>query len=71
METFIWKGNAVKEEVGEGLRILRLCFFAHDGFAEEAEALMREKGVFWSVREELDGLLRHVGLWQLLDIISA
>ena len=32
------KGNAVKEEVGEGLRILRLWFFAHDGFNEDKEA---------------------------------
>ena len=31
------KGNAVKEEVGEGLRILRLWFFAHDAFTEDAE----------------------------------
>ena len=31
------KGNAVKEEVGEGLRILRLRFFAHDAFTEDAK----------------------------------
>ena len=38
VESLMRKGNAVKEEVGEGLRILRLWFFAHDGFNEDKEA---------------------------------
>ncbi|MCK5642066.1 MAG: hypothetical protein KAJ19_14775 [Gammaproteobacteria bacterium] len=40
VESLVQKGNAVKEEVGEGLQILRLWFFANDVFNEEAEALM-------------------------------
>ncbi len=68
VESLMRKGNAVKEYVGEGLRILRLWFFAHDGFTEDAEALMREKGVLWSVREDLDELLKSVGLRQLPNI---
>ena len=61
-EIFGVEENTVKEEVGEGLRVLRLWFFAHDGFTGDAEALMREKGVLWSVREDLNGLLECLGL---------
>ena len=64
------KGNAVKEEVGEGLRILRLWLFAHNGFTKEAEALMQENGVLWSVREDLDGLLKCLGLRELPELAS-
>ncbi|MBT9438358.1 MAG: hypothetical protein GAS50_04105 [Desulfobacterales bacterium] len=68
VESLMRKGNIVKEEVGEGLQILRLWFFAHEGFTEEAEALMLKNGVLWSVREDLDGLLKHVGLRQLPEL---
>jgi hypothetical protein len=64
------KGEAVKEEAGKGLQILRLWFFAHDGFTGEAEALMKEKGMLWSVREDLDGLLKSVGLRQLPELVD-
>lgn len=62
------KRNAVKEEVGEGLRILRLWFFAHEGFTEDAEALMLKNGVFWSTRQHLDGLLECLGLRKLQEL---
>ena len=65
VESLMRKGSVVKEEVGEGLQILRLWFFAHEGFTEDAEALMREKGVLWSTRQDLDNLLKFVGLRQL------
>jgi hypothetical protein len=68
VESLMRKGNAVKEEVGEGLRILRVWFFAHDGFTGEAEVLMREKGVLWSVRKDLNGLLECLGLRQLPEL---
>jgi hypothetical protein len=70
VESLMRKGNIVKEEVGEGLQILRLWFFAHDGFTEDAKALMREKGVLWSVREDLNGLLESVGLRCLPNIVN-
>ena len=38
VESVMRKWNAVKEYVGEGLRILRLWFFAHADFTEDAEA---------------------------------
>ena len=71
VESLVQKGSVVKEEVGEGLRILRLWFFAHDGFTEDAEALMREKAVFWSTREDLDGLLKCLGLRELPELAGS
>jgi len=62
--------NAVKEEVGEGLQILRLWFFAHNGFTEDAEALMLKNGVLWSVREDLNRLLDCLGLRGLPELVD-
>ena len=70
VESFLHKADLVREAEGKGLKLLRLWFFAHDGFTEEAEALMREKGVCWSLREDLDGLLNTVGLRQLPDLVD-
>jgi hypothetical protein len=41
---------------------VRVWFFAHNGFTEEAEIFMQEHKVFWSTREDLDRLLAQVGL---------
>ncbi|MDL1979308.1 MAG: hypothetical protein LWX52_14655 [Deltaproteobacteria bacterium] len=68
IQSILRKGEAVKEEAGKGLQILRLWFFAHDGFTKQAEDLMKEKGMLWSVRDDLDNLLKFVGLRQLPDI---
>jgi len=68
VESFLRKAELVHEVEGEDLQILRVWFFAHDGFTEEAKTLMHEKGMLWSVREDLDELLRHVGLRQLPDL---
>ena len=68
VETFLRKADLVRDAEGEGLQVLRLWFFAHDGFTEEAEALMRDKDVFWSVRKDLDALLKEAGLRQLPDL---
>jgi len=71
VETFLRKGSLVREAEGKDLQVLRLWFFAHDGFTEEAEALMREKGMLWSTRQDLDNLLKSVGLRQLPDLPDA
>ena len=68
VEIFLRKGEIVREAEGKDLQVLRLWFFAHDGFTEDAEALMREKGVLWSTRQDLDNLLKSVGLRQLPDL---
>jgi len=67
VEVLLRKSELIQEEM-EPL-VARMWFFAHDGFTEEAEALMRKKGMFWSVREDLDGLLQSVGLRQLPDVL--
>ena len=68
MQTFLRKGELVREAEGEGLQMLRLWFVAHDGFTEKAKALMREKGMLWSTRQDLDNLLKSVGLRQLPNL---
>ena len=68
IESLIKKGKAVQEKAGKGLQILRLWFFAHDGFTNKAEELMKENGMLWSTRDDLDGLLKSVGLRQLPNI---
>ncbi|MEA1900623.1 MAG: hypothetical protein U9N47_07645 [Thermodesulfobacteriota bacterium] len=70
VESLMRKGSIVKQEVGEGLQILRLWFFAHDGFTEDAKALMLKNGVLWSTRDDLDGLLESVGLRCLPNIVN-
>ncbi len=68
VEIFLHKVELVREVEGEYLQTLRVWFFAYNGFTEKAETLMREKGMFWSVREDLDELLKSLGLRQLPDI---
>ncbi|MEE4357815.1 MAG: hypothetical protein V2I97_15215 [Desulfococcaceae bacterium] len=68
VESLLYKGELLQKKGGPGLRILRLWFFAHDGFTAEAEKYMAEKGVLWSDREDLDGLLSHAGLKRLPDV---
>jgi hypothetical protein len=50
------------------MQILRLRFFAHDGFNEDKEALMQKKWELWSVREDLDGLLKCLGLEKIARV---
>jgi hypothetical protein len=68
VETLLHKAERVREKEGPLLRTLRVWFFAHDGFTAEAEALMQERGVFWSTAADLDALLEHVGLRRLPEL---
>ena len=68
VESLLHKGRLLKENKGPGLEILRLWFFAHDGFTQEAEAMMKENGVLWSDREDLNGLLAVAGLKRLPEV---
>ncbi len=45
--------------------IVRVWFFGHDGFTQEAETLMQEQHVFWSTRKDLDELLKSMNLRKL------
>jgi hypothetical protein len=68
VESLLRKAGLLREKEGPGLEILRLWFFARDGFSPEAEARMAEEGVLWSDREDLDALLDHVGLKRLPEV---
>ncbi len=68
VESLLRKARALKEAEGEGLETMRVWFFAHDGFTNKAKELMKENGMLWSVRDDLDKLLKFVGLRQLPDI---
>jgi hypothetical protein len=47
---------------------MRLWIFAHEGLTVEAEVFAREHRIFWSTREQFDGLLSHLGLRQLPEL---
>jgi len=57
------KAEMVKKERNPDF--VRVWFFAHNGFTQEAEIFMQEHKVFWSTRADLDKLLAHVGLRSL------
>ncbi len=65
IQAVLRKSDAVQKDMDP--LTIRTWFFGYSGFTSKAEVLMREKGVFWSVREDLGGLLRHVGLRPLPD----
>jgi hypothetical protein len=46
---------------------LRLWLFAHNGVTPKAEALLREHGIYWSTRADLDWLIKETGLRKILD----
>ncbi len=68
VESLVRKAEAVREAEGEGLETLKVWFSACDGFTDEAEGLMKEKGILWSTRADFDGLLNSVGLRQLPNL---
>ena len=70
VESLLTKGRMLRSDLGEGLEVLRLWIFAHDGFTQEAEKLMSENQVLWSDLEDLNALLAYVGLRPLSDIFE-
>jgi hypothetical protein len=62
------KADLIREREGKRLKLLRVWFFSHDGFTKEAETLMKKKGLLWSDREDLNGLLAVAGLKNLPEI---
>ncbi|MBV7330393.1 hypothetical protein KFU94_19525, partial [Chloroflexi bacterium TSY] len=41
---------------------IQTWLFAHEGLTEEAKVLAQKECIFWSNREQLDGILAHLGL---------
>ncbi len=65
VENLLRQAEIVREREGEDLKTLRLWIFAHDGVTQKAEELIRENGILWSTRQDLDGLLEAVNLRKL------
>ena len=54
------QAQAVQEEYNP--ISIRLWLFAHEGLTQDAEILVKQEGILWSNRAQLDGLLRYLGL---------
>ncbi|MDM8518772.1 hypothetical protein QUF64_01895 [Anaerolineales bacterium HSG6] len=68
IEIVLRKAAFVKEELEAD--VVWVWYFANDGFTDEALELMTAEGVLWSVREDLNGLLDHVGLRRLPEFVQ-
>jgi hypothetical protein len=68
VEILIEKGNLFRLKEGAGLKTLRSWFFSYSGFTDEAIKLIKEVGMFWSSKTELNSLLDHASLRRLPDL---
>ncbi len=68
VENLLRQAEIVRNRKKEVLKTLRLWIFAHDGVTGPAEELMRQQGVLWSTRAELNELLEIVKLRKLPDL---
>ncbi len=68
VENLLDQAKRLEEKKGDGLRSLRLWIFANDGFTTPAKELMRQNGVLWSARTELNELLEVVKLRKLPNL---
>ncbi|MCP4352017.1 MAG: hypothetical protein GY795_41670 [Desulfobacterales bacterium] len=49
---------------------LRLWLFAYSGVTKEAESLLKEHGIYWSDKSDLDWLIQETGLRQLPEFVK-
>jgi len=63
LEELLDKAEVVKRE--RKAELMRVWFFSYEGFTKEALELMPKHGMFWSTKEDLDGLLDYVKLRRL------
>ncbi len=68
VETLLRQAEIVRDRKKEVLKTLRLWIFAHDGVTGPAEELMRQNGMLWSTRADLDKLLETVKLRKLPEL---
>ena len=65
----LWlQGEQVREERERNPRTLRLWLFAYNGLTTEAEEYAHARNILWSAREDLNELLRLLGLRELPKI---
>ncbi len=63
IKTLLDKAEMVRKD--RQAELVRVWFFGAEGFAPKAMTLIQEKGVLWSTKEDLDGLLDYVKLRRL------
>ena len=68
VEILMNKGDLFRRKEGPGLKTLRIWFFSYSGFTEEAEEFIKENGILWSSKKELNDLLNYAGLRWLPEI---
>ncbi len=68
VENLLDQAKRLRERKGDDLRKLRLWIFANDDATTPAKELMRQNGVFWSTRAELNDLLETVKLRKLPNL---
>jgi len=59
------QAEEVRRREEKTLQTLRVWLFAYHGVSKNARALMREHGVLWSTRDDLNALLEIVNLRKL------
>jgi len=62
------RGDLLRRKEGAGLKTLRIWFFPYSGFTEEAEEFIKENGILWSSKKELNDLLNYAGLRRLPEL---
>ena len=68
VEILMNKGDLFRRKEGPGLKTLRIWFFSYSGFTEEAEEFIKENGILWSSKKELNDMLDYAGLRRLPEI---
>lgn len=68
VEHLLKQAAIVREREGEDLRSLRVWLFAANGVNAPAKDLLEQEGVLWSIRADLDALLKLNGLRTLPDL---
>jgi len=68
VEILMSKGDLFRRKEGPGLKTLRIWFFSYSGFTQEAEEFIKENGILWSSKKELNDLLNYAGLRRLPEI---
>jgi hypothetical protein len=70
VKNFMALGERVREKEIQngGLNTLTLWLFAASGVSKNAQQLLKDNGILWSTKEDLNALLRLSGLRELPDI---
>lgn len=65
VENLLTQAEMMIQREGKYLKSIRLWIFSYNGLTGKAADLVHEHGILWSSRDELNGLLKEVGLRKL------